>query len=475
MARIKLALGLVLFTLLVYGQLINLDRPGSNLPRFGWEYGNIAQSLATQGTFADAMGPGGGPTAWMPPVLPCIYALGFLLCGVRSHEAVLFLLTVKSFCLACCFVVFLHIVHERWGRGGLLAAAVLTGAWLILEDYRVCGEFDDSWLVTCASLLSLWALLRLQRGDFNWRIGAVSFFLPLACPTLTLGYAVCAALLGLGLWRRRESPRRYVWTLGLIVCAALAWSVRNQAVLGRFYPVKSNLWFDLVEANLWDDDGILTDSIFMAFHPINRGLVQDRYNDLGEVRFLDEARNEAHGLAPEEWLRRCSNRLFNATVRLQGEMDFQRATGLRRQDVPVLEEHLWMRRVGEVPHWMFLFRQEKPFREALLDMPLVDRKAVLRSRQAAVLELQQRYATPAAWWWQYHFTFLPTVACFLILLRGNAEGRTAVLLYGCYLLPYLLVQHYCRYQLSVNWLQAFLLLQALAPQRIQLTSSQLEV
>jgi hypothetical protein len=251
----------------------------------------------------------------------------------------------------------------------------------------------------------------------------------------------------------------------LVGLSCILWGARNQVSLGRFYPIKSNLWFDFVEANLWDDDGLLTDSFFAIMHPVNPNLIQEQYLELGEVGFIDMARDQASQLSAAEWLRRCRLRCYNATLQLQSSADFQISFDLPAVDVRTLEGSRWVTRWGGYNYWLFCHRPGQASEKELSRLPLRYPGAVLESRRKALRAQKAAQSGIREHIWSYFFTLLPTLAALGLALRGrrgqSQEGMVILLLYATFLTPYVLVQHYSRYQVSVVWIQLFLVLSAL--------------
>jgi len=428
-------------------QLWLLGSPNGNLLRFGSEYGNIAESLVLQGSFADAMGPSTGPSAWMPPALCWLYAAVFSMFGVKSIDSALVLLTLKSLLTGVCLWHFLAMVQSRWGGRGVVGGVVLSLLWSECDAHRFYAELDDIWWINGLAL----GVLRQVLGQGSPGVGMLlALLVPLSSPSLTLAWALVVVA--------RRTPR-WPLILGLMACSCLLWGARNQLALGRFYPVKSNLWFDFVEANLWDDDGLLTHSFFRLYHPINGNTLQQQYRQLGEVAFVEAARQLARQIPPRQWARRCLRRLANCTLRTQIDWDLFPALQVPSEDLPRLVESRWLLVHAGKPFWLFCLRSPERFQAAMAELRLGQPEQVLHSRMAACAELQRRHRQPGLWWSQWHFSLLPGLALLVLLVRRQ-EGAV-IALYLLFLLPYVLVQHYARYQVSLVWVQHYLVLAGL--------------
>ncbi|ODT62902.1 hypothetical protein ABS71_15060 [bacterium SCN 62-11] len=394
--------------------------PHSEIFRFGWEYGNLAAALASGRGFCDAMASGSGPSAWMPPLLPCLYALVFCIFGVKSLASALVLSLLRCLSGGLCLYWVLGWFPKPRSQQLVFTLAVFGSA---LDWPHQLADLNDIWWTQLWLCLAL--RLALQRRGRPW----MALPLVLASPAAALTMAV-ASLPEL-LLRRRRAWLLLAWAgLGM-----LAWGARNQLVLGHPYPIKSNFWFDYQLANQWDDDGVLTLSTVDTAHPVKPNGVQREFLRLGEASFLEQLRPQ---VAAGEWLRRCLRRGRNAFLDLSWEVDEAPAQGLdeaqleqaRRRGLLVVKE------IG--PVWLFLER-------AVEDEP-AGRLAARQGRRNGWGDFL----------WAYWFTLLPALAA---LRLGRSHPRLVVC-YLAFLSPYLLVQHYARYQVSSLFLQ--LLLEGLA-------------
>lgn len=449
---------------MIVRQLLQWDTESGNLQRFGFEYGNIAESLITQGRFADAMTAGSGPTAWMPPLLCWIYALAFSFGGGRTFLSAIVLVNLKALATTWCLWHFLQLAWQRWKWTGMLVSLILCQLWVECDHHRVFGEFDDTWWVNSLTFLALRQLLR-PATSWGWGFACLAVLLPLASPSLTWAFSLALLVRA---WNQPHSRRAIAGFLALCTLVTAAWTARNYLALGRVYPIKSNLWFDFLEANAWDDDGVLTSSFFLAYHPVNRNDVREEYVRLGEAAFLDQARADCARIPLDQWARRSLRRLYNATVVLQNDWDFYPShNDLPTEDIQVLLKSKLLREKDEKYTWLFCLRDRLIVEDELRRLPIKYLAMVQESRTRCEDTLEWCHNWPRHRWGRIHFTLLPTLALVLLVARRLTAGevREPILMYAFFLLPYVLVQHYCRYQVSVVWLQHFLILSALLPGR----------
>lgn len=445
---------LLLFAGLLAAQAwVNLPQPEHELLRFGWEYGNIGAALAQGKGFADAMGPGSGPTAWMPPLLPVLYGLIFGLCGAHTLAAAAALSVLKSAGLALAFYWQRGLLPERKG--------VLTAAWLcylLLDRQWILTDLLDPWLTVLLSSLALRAM-----ASPGWALpGVTAFLLALGCPPLAAGYALIWAVRA-----ARKRPRlRAIVLCGCVLLAGELWTTRNALVLGRAYPIKSNLTYDFVQAQTIDDDGVLTHSTMYVAHPCNPGSRHHAlYVKAGEVDFLDQF----HAVAPPDFGTRIARRLANAFVFLRRADDIAGVKDtLSAQDEALLRQRgVFGADEYGTPLWLFLEEPPESFAQRADAWPFEDRNAVMHSRWEAAALYAERTHSAEAWAFGLAHALLPTLA--IVWGLGKRQRHPlfleGVALYLVYLTPYLIVSHYDRYQTAAFALQAWVVVLGTARQR----------
>jgi hypothetical protein len=225
------------------------------------------------------------------------------------------------------------------------------------------------------------------------------------------------------------------------------------------------MWFDFREANLWDDDGVLTDSIFTLYHPVNINDRRDEYGRLGERRFLEVYQAEVYRITPAEWLRRCFNRLYNATVFVKPEIDMCFARWLSRPDIYQLHKAGLVGFSQGYPIWLFCAWDDDIADPVIVRTPLQKPDVALRSRRLAHEEYLRLYCGWDRWLWGYAHGLLISLAVATVItsrkLRAEPLASLAVTLYLAYLVPYILVSHYERYQVCAGTLQSLILALAL--------------
>jgi hypothetical protein len=219
--------------------------------RAGGEAYLVAQAIGEGRGFADAYGPGHGPTAHLLPISPGIAGGVYELFGVSSPSAELVLAT-WSIGLALGSYLLLDRAFARLGVSSLARLAAL--GFLCLAPTYIAQESVDFrvWeggLAVFVSALFLDRLLALrdERAPFRDRA-----FLAIIAPVLffispLLGLAAVMSLCVY--WLRQRDPTGFVisFTVSGIVLAALVvpWALRNERVLGHFVPLRSNAGLEL--------------------------------------------------------------------------------------------------------------------------------------------------------------------------------------------------------------------------------------
>lgn len=278
----------------------------------GAEYYNIAVALASGRGFADPFGAGTGPTAWMPPLYCWLLASLITLLGDRT------LVSLAVLLLQNIVLVVTGLVLYRTGRSAdspvpPWVRLVLYSVWLLVFFRWFFQVTHDTWLVLLFVVvhyvlgLARWRAAGSPAAWFGW--GATAGVTMLAHPVLGLTWVVLWAMATV----RHARPRLAAIALVPFLVIGGAWVVRNYAVFDRFILIKSNLFYDLYQANVEDADGVITEHSF-ANHPANRS---EAYTSAGETAFLDGYRERAVAELrqhPGGYLTRVGNRMLAASL-----------------------------------------------------------------------------------------------------------------------------------------------------------------
>jgi prepilin-type N-terminal cleavage/methylation domain-containing protein len=281
----------------------------------GAEYYSIADALVAGRGYADPFREPTGPTAWMPPVLTVILAGLRWLAGGDKEVVTALVVLLQDLTLIGTGVLVLALARRTTGRVGLATVAFVAA---LVFYFRLCFQFThDCWLVLAVLDLLIAGLVWLRPLGSSWRTaagwGIFGGLCALTSPVAGFTWGILALATG---WPRRQRVRLAVAVLAAGLTVA-PWMVRNYLVFGRLIPVKSNLAYELYQAQCLQRGGVLRDQIF-ATHPYgSRGKERREYKRLGEMAYLDEKSDlfwRAVRANPGDFAERMANRFFAATL-----------------------------------------------------------------------------------------------------------------------------------------------------------------
>ncbi len=273
--------------------------------QFGWEMGRIARSIATGQGFSSPTDLPTGPSAWAPPVYPYILAGVFKLFGIYSNLSAWVILAFNSIFSALTCLTLYRIGEKIYG----VAVARATAWTWALFPYAIYWPVRVVWEMSLSAfLLSLAFLLTLRMSEEpprprRWiEFGLLWGLLALTNTAVLSVLPFCLLYL---LWRLPRPSRQILGMSLCMVAAGLAvspWLVRNYAVFGQFVFVRDNLPLEMHMANNDQSTGLWTRSE----HPGNDPEAMRRFQELGEIRFMEEKRQQFREFVrqhPGEFLR----------------------------------------------------------------------------------------------------------------------------------------------------------------------------
>jgi 4-amino-4-deoxy-L-arabinose transferase-like glycosyltransferase len=287
---------IVLIALLLRLAVVTIGHTYRITPRrdhfqFGWEMGRVARSIASGHGFSSPTDLPSGPSAWAPPVYPYILAGIFKLFGVYSLASAWVILAFNSLFGALTCITLYRIAERMYGVSVARAAA---WTWAIFP-YAIYWPVRVVWETSLSAfLLSLALLLTLRMADGPPRPRAWILFgllwgvITLTNPALLV---VLPFFLGWLLYRLPQRSRQLVGAAVCVVTAALVvspWLVRNYRVFGKFVFIRDNLPLEMHMANNDRFTGLWTRSE----HPGNNPEAMRRFQELGEMRFMEEKQQE---------------------------------------------------------------------------------------------------------------------------------------------------------------------------------------
>jgi 4-amino-4-deoxy-L-arabinose transferase-like glycosyltransferase len=259
--------------------------------QFGWEMGRIARSIALGQGFSSPTDLPSGPSAWAPPIYPYLLAGIFKIFGIYTSASAWMVLAFNSLFSAFTCITLYRIADHMYGE----AVARLTAWTWALFPYAIYWPVRVVWETSLtAYLLSLVLWMTLRMGEFPprrryWALYGVGWGIIVLTNTSVL--AVFPLFLLWILYRSKDRARQL---RGMMICGIVAlavvspWLVRNYEAFGKFVFVRDNLPLEMHMANNDQFTGLWT----RDEHPGNDPQAMRRFQQLGELRFMEEKQQE---------------------------------------------------------------------------------------------------------------------------------------------------------------------------------------
>jgi 4-amino-4-deoxy-L-arabinose transferase-like glycosyltransferase len=259
--------------------------------QFGWEMGRLARSIASGQGFSSPTDLPTGPSAWAPPVYPYILAGVFKLFGIYTQASAWVILTFNSVFAALTCLTLYHIAQRLYG---ISVARATAWAWAVFPYFlywptRVVWETSLTTFLLSVALLQTLRMAGHQPPHRAWIVFGALWGLIILTNTAMVSLMLCCLV---WLWFHMPGgSRRYQ---GVLLCALAAtlvvspWLERNYHEFGRFLFVRDNLPLEMYESNNAQSEGLWT----RAEHPGNDPDAMRRFQELGEMNFMDEKKSE---------------------------------------------------------------------------------------------------------------------------------------------------------------------------------------
>ena len=289
----------------VLGVLVRLSLllfvPGAN-SRVNGEPLAIAMSLAATGSYADAYGPGVGPTAHCSPLYPVLLSIMVRIFGIGAPcTLAINVLASTAAALAFALLPALAVAGRLGLPTGLLAG--IAGALLPVNyGAQTSGAFESSLtgaalVALCFLLCRIWTAEQFTKSD-GAAVGCAAGFAillsPVLIPVMALWSVVTAVLF------KQQLPR-ILWffgVAGLCVVSILApWAIRNYVALGSPIWTRSNFGLELQVSN----NDMMTADLernthlpeFALLHPHAGGGERAKVRMFGEVAYQRAKQQQA--------------------------------------------------------------------------------------------------------------------------------------------------------------------------------------
>jgi hypothetical protein len=446
---------------------------------FAQEYGAVGAALAQGRGFSDPFSIGSGATAWVSPLLPGIIGLIFYITNFHLTVAYGMLLLIKVFSLGF-GAGLIWAVLQKSNRG----FALVCYFWMmILFSFHKIGfiyQYHDDWLIFFIISLAFWGWYK--QSELRGQIVLIVAFSAAALSNPIVWIAFCILILVYKIKAYvhysesndlRVSRRESVFSKNALLIAIIisflfmgGWTVRNWIQLNMFAPVKSNAGYEIFQSQIVSKNGIPNYSTFTK-HPINRESNENKvYAEVGETDFVRMRRDMAiQSIAadPGDFSRRVAQRFSNAflytalpsnVALVSSKICSDDLERLRKAGFVAYHDHKKL--------WIDLDDPDNDLKKVLPSIGLTNPQLVEDNWQSM---LEGNY------WYRFSWEQIiggcliggmPWIALFIaILMRRRSELMPGILWAGffllLYLMPYVLISHYMRYQVPLLGMQAILL------------------
>jgi 4-amino-4-deoxy-L-arabinose transferase-like glycosyltransferase len=264
--------------------------PDSPLWKTGPEIVNIAQALASHNGFSSPFGVATGPTAWIPPVYPCLLGLIFLVFGTKTASSAVLILTMQAlFSALVCLPVY------GIGKSAFGHRIAVSSAWIwALFPYSVLLPVLFIWETTLSALLLTWLVYMSMRLGFlssTSRAGVGALWGMAALTNTALLVLLPVSIVSQLAPPVQRSRRVLMWVPVLLACLVTVtpWVWRNWEVLHSLVPVRSNFAEELWLGNHPGGSG----RIAYGLNPSESRQELQNYESMGEIQYLATKQHEA--------------------------------------------------------------------------------------------------------------------------------------------------------------------------------------
>ena len=445
---------------------------------YGYEYHYIAQSLVNGKGFSN---PFSGDsiniekTAWMPPFLSYLQALIYTIFGLGTEKSFFALLFITKAVIAFSVFLLIRLSNEVNTKYRHLSLVLFFG-YILINPKQLLLSFHDQWLTLFFSIAIIYVIYFhfIKKSLSIKPVLLLSILLPVVSPILSFSFLcilffffIKDLIFILKAYKSKYrfikevkiSFSKYSVILLIFMIPVIVWSTRNYLVFDKFIPIKSNLWFDFYQANVFDEDGLITLFTFTNFHPIMNDAKFREYTGLGEVKFIEHYKKESAAYLNQnykDYISKVVNRLYAIFVYAKHPFDLRARfddklipdsdkTALKEKKIISDQESLNM----QIDYTTFIneIRRLNLQNEHKVVVSWITAKKKYDQYVNSlyrILELLLISAVPFVCWLISLY--------FINQMSKNFRGLfiTASILYLSYFFPYIMVSVYTRYQIPFS-------------------------
>jgi hypothetical protein len=455
--------------------------PHSSNLYYGYEYGAVGGALAQGRGFSDPFSIGSGVTAWVSPLLPAIIGSVFYITNFNITGTYWILHSIKILSLGF-GTGLMGSVLQKSNHGFAPVFYLWMGILYYLNSQELLPLYHDEWLIFLVISLAFWAWH--HRASLSGQIVLVASLSAAALSNPILWGALFMVMLifykktgeyngesGKGGLKKQKVffDRNPFWiAVSVSFLLILGWSARNWIQLGILAPIKSNSGYEIFQAQVTSRTGVLDYSIF-AKHPITFTSKEHKaYAELGETAFIRTRNSMAIYRIwsdPADFCRRVARRFINTFLFTVTPVNIARVDSkINTTDLERLRSAGFVADRNRKNIWLDLDDPDRD-REIVKVLPSLG----LANPQLALDD----WRFLSAGYYRYRLSWghllrgcliggMPWVALLITILMGRRSElapdiKWASLFLLFYLMPYVLISHYLRYQLPLMGMQAILL------------------
>ncbi len=309
---------------------------GGYRPRFPLEHSNVAYSLATGTGYSNPFGIPSGPTAWVPPGIPFVYAGALILARFLGIDERAPIVGINLLATVSAVFLVLRFCLGAWRPPARITFAAVFLAYGILEPDFLVSSAPLTAAATSLLLAGLSDAARRPGGAVCWSmVFGANALLAVIHPGLALAGALASLVAGLEQMRKRGFGLTVLFRSPITAAVAgIAvfsgpWIIRDYIVFHQWIPAKSNGYFELVLSQRETENGVLSQASLLVGHPATNPRLLEEYARLGESGFLAPYKEAAREIFRNDLRRYCAfclNRLFDAIGFSQSPSDIEMLT-----------------------------------------------------------------------------------------------------------------------------------------------------